>query len=59
MAALGGRCGMTVRFSMLGVTSFRCALVMCLALPIRLTVRTMRVLETVIEGKLTVIGESF
>ena len=50
---------MTVRLTMLGVTSFRRALPMYLALPVRVTVRTMRVLETVGEGKRTKIAESF
>src|SRR6516165_1535595 len=33
-AALGKRVGVTVRFSMLGATSFKCAFVICLALPV-------------------------
>ena len=40
---------MTVRFTMAGVTSFRCGFYMCLALAAPMTVRTMTILWTVCE----------
>ena len=39
---------MTVRFTVAGVTSFRCAFDMCLALAVPMTVRTMSILWTVL-----------
>ena len=50
---------MTVRFTMAGVTSFRCAFGMCLALAVPMTVRTMTILWTVCERKLLRMRESF
>ena len=44
---LGGRLGVTVRFTVAGVTNLRCLLAMRSALPARLTVRIMAVLRTV------------
>jgi hypothetical protein len=44
---LGGRVGLTVRFTMAGVTSLRCRLAMRSALPALLTVRIMVDLQTV------------
>ena len=41
--ALAGRLGVTVRFTMAGVTSFRCDFGMCLALAVPMTVRTMTI----------------
>jgi hypothetical protein len=44
---LGSRLGVTVRFTVAGVTSWRCDLTMCFALPACMTVRIMLVLRTV------------
>lgn len=46
-SALGSRLGVTVRFTVAGVSSFRCDLLMCFALPALMTVRIMTVLPTV------------
>ena len=43
---IGGRLGLTVRFTVAGVTSLRCRLAMRFVLPKWLTVRTMIVLRT-------------
>src|ERR1022692_3864982 len=43
-SALGRRLGVTVRFTVAGLTSLRCDLAMQSALPSRLTVRTMLLL---------------
>jgi hypothetical protein len=50
---------MTVRFTMAGVTSFKCPFGMCLALTVPTTVRTMTLLWTVGEWKLLRMRESF
>ena len=50
---------MTVRFTMVGVTSFRCAFGMCLALAVPMTVGTMSLLWTVCEWKLLRMRKSF
>jgi hypothetical protein len=47
LSAFGGRLGVTVRFTMTGVTSFRCDFGMCLALAVPTTVRTMPLIRTV------------
>src|SRR5262249_2856093 len=44
---LGGRLGVTVRFTVIGVTSFRCLLAMCFALPALTTVRIIALYRTV------------
>ena len=50
---------MTVRFTVAGVTSFRCAFGMCSALAVPMTVRTMSLLWTVCEWKLLGTRESY
>ena len=50
---------MTVRFTMAGARSFKCAFGMCLALTVPMTVRTMSVLWTVCERKLPRMCELF
>ena len=45
--ALGGRVGLTVRFTVAGATSLRCRLAMRCALPALMTVRIMALLRTV------------
>jgi hypothetical protein len=46
-SALGARLGVTVRFTVAGVTSLRCDLAMGFALPVLTTVRTKALLRTV------------
>src|ERR1019366_739511 len=46
-SALGARLGVTVRFTVAGVTSLRCDLAMGFALPVLTTVRTRPLLRTV------------
>ena len=46
-SALGGRLGMTVRFTVVGVTSFRCDFAMVFSLPAAAIVRMMLFLGTV------------
>src|SRR5450759_3375121 len=52
-SALGARLGVTVRFTVAGVTSLRCDLAMCFALPALTTVRTKALLRTVAAAGLT------
>jgi len=56
---LGGRLGETVRFTMAGVTSLRCDVAMCLALPSSITVRIMTLLPTLSPWTRGVVAESF
>src|ERR1035441_6165744 len=50
-SALGARLGVTVRFTVAGVTSLRCDLAMGFALPVLTTVRTKALLRTVASGR--------
>src|ERR1039457_1532892 len=49
---LGGRLGVTVRFTVAGVTSLRCNLAMGFALLVLMTVRTKPLLRTVASGRI-------
>src|ERR1017187_6752445 len=51
-SALGARLGVTVRFTVAGVTSLRCDLAMWFNLPVLTTVRTMVDLRTVASGRI-------
>src|SRR5450830_1737577 len=57
--ALGARLGVTVRFTVAGVTSLRCDLAMCFALPVLTTVRTKALLRTVASLAALVINAMF
>jgi hypothetical protein len=50
-SALGGRVGVTVRFTVRGATSLRCDLAMWDAGPVGMTVRTMALLRTVRQAR--------
>ena len=50
-SALGTRLGVTVRFTVAGVTSLRCDLAMGFALPVLTTVRTKPLLRIVASGR--------
>src|ERR1039458_2624755 len=50
-SALGARLGVTVRFTVAGVTSLRCDLAMGFAFPVLTTVRTRPLLRTVASGR--------
>src|SRR5450759_3350500 len=50
-SALGARLGVTVRFTVAGLTNLRCDLAMCFALPALTTVRTKALLRTVAPGR--------
>src|SRR5664280_2274388 len=50
-SALGTRLGVTVRFTVAGVTSLRCDLAMGFALPVLTTVRTTALLRTVASNR--------
>jgi hypothetical protein len=53
-----GRFGVTVRFTVAGVTSFRCPLAMRFALPAPMTVRVMPIIRTVSQKRARAMGPS-